>query len=121
MKCCAFEKVEDPKKKALLDKINGIGFALFILMIGGLLLVPEGTLPESTWLIGVGLIMIGGNVARRLNGIGLCHCTGVVGVLLLIAGIVGLFGIEFPVFPILLVIVGISIILGMLSKKKCCE
>jgi len=119
MKCCAFEKIEDPKKRAILDKINGIGFALFILMIGGLLLVPKGTLPETTWLIGIGLIMLGGNVARRLNGIKLCNCTIVLGGLLLIAGILGLYGVAFPVFPILLVIVGVSIILGIIKKKQC--
>ncbi|MFC1589920.1 hypothetical protein ACFL42_00350 [Candidatus Omnitrophota bacterium] len=121
MKCCAFEKIEDPKKKAVLNKINGIGFALFIVIMGGLLLVPKGTLPESSWLIGVGLIMIGGNIARRLNGIGLCGCTSVLGILLLIAGILGLFGIALPVFPILLVVIGVSMILGIISgKKKCC-
>ncbi|MBL7170462.1 MAG: hypothetical protein ISS46_00500 [Candidatus Omnitrophica bacterium] len=32
----------------MLEKINGIGFALFMVMIGTLLLVPKGTLPEST-------------------------------------------------------------------------
>ena len=121
MKCCATEKIEDPKKKVVLDKINSIGFALFIVMIGGLLLVPKGVLPESSWLIGVGLLMIGGNIARRLNGIKLCSCTLVLGILLLIAGILGLYGIALPVFPILLVIFGISIILGLVSKKnKCC-
>lgn len=121
MKCCAFEKIEDPKKKAILDKINGIGVALFIVMIGGLLLIPKGVLPETTWLIGVGLIMVGGNIARRLNDIKSCHCTLVLGILLLIAGILGLFGITFPVFPILLVIFGVSIILGLVSKKKQCN
>jgi len=120
MKCCAFEKINDPKKKALLDKINGIAFALFIVMIGGLLLAPEGMLPESSWLIGVGLIMIGGNITRRLNGIVLCPCSAVLGILLLIAGIVGLYGVSLPVFPILLVIIGVSIILGIVSKKKGC-
>jgi CHASE2 domain-containing sensor protein len=118
MKCCAFEKIEDPKKKAVLNKINGIGFALFLVMIGGLLLVPEGALPESTWLIGLGLIMIGGSVARRLNEIGPCQCTVVMGVLLLIAGVVGLSGAEFPVFPILLIFIGVSIVIGIISKKK---
>lgn len=119
--CCALEKIEDPKKKALLDKINGIGFALFIVMIGALLLMPKGVLPETTWLIGVGLIMIGGNVARRLNGIRICYCTLILGSLLLIAGILALFGITFPVFPILLVIIGVSIVLGIVSKKKQCQ
>lgn len=121
MKCCVSEKIEDPKKKATLDKINGIGFALLIVMIGGLLLIPKGTLPETTWLVGVGLIMIGCNVARRLKGIGLCQCTTVLGILLLIAGILGLFGITFPVFPVLLIIFGISIVIGLISKKKQCN
>lgn len=117
-KCCTFEKIDDPKKKAVLDKINGVGFALFIIMLGGLWLMPEGALPETTWLIGVGLIMIGGNVARHLNGIRLCPCTAVLGVLLLIAGVLGFYGLALPVFPILLIIIGVSIVLGFLSKKK---
>jgi CHASE2 domain-containing sensor protein len=121
VKCCAFEKIEDPKKKAVLDKINGIGLALFVLMIGGLLLMPKGTLPETTWLIGAGVILIGGNVVRRINDIRFCHCTLVLGILLLIGGILGLFGVEFPVFPILLIFIGVSIVLGIISKKKQCD
>jgi len=121
MKCCSTEKIDDPKKKAILDKINGIGLALFVIMIGSLLLVPKGTLPESTWLIGIGLIMVGGNVARRLNGIRLCQCSGVLGVILLIAGVLGLYGVAFPVFPILLIIFGVSIVINLISKKKQCK
>jgi len=121
MKCCAFEKVADPKKKAILDKINGMGFALFIIMIGTLFLMPKGTLPETTWLIGSGIIMLGGNVARRLNGITLCQCTIALGGLLLIAGILGIYGIELPLLPILLVLAGIGIVAGLVSKKKCCK
>jgi hypothetical protein len=80
--------------------------------------MPKGTLPETTWLIGVGLIMIGGNVARCLNGIKLCHCAIVLGILLLITGILGLFSVAFPVFPILLIIIGVSIVFALVSKKK---
>ena len=122
MKCCETEKNDASDKKPTLDKINSIGFALFIVMIGGLLLIPKGTLPESVWLIGVGLILLGCNIAKRFNGIKPCGCSIVLGILLLIAGILGLFGIALPVFPILLVIFGISIILGLVSKKKkCCS
>lgn len=118
MKCCMFEKVEDPKKKAILDKINGIGFALFLVMIGGLLLAPKGMLPESAWLIGAGLIILGGNLARRLNGIRLCGCTIILGILLLVAGICGFYGVEFPFFPVLLILIGVSIVVELVTKKK---
>lgn len=117
-KCCMFEKIDDPKKKAVLDKINGICFALFIIMLGGIWLVPKGTLPETTWLIGLGFIMIGGNIARHLNGIKLCQCTVVLGILLLIAGISGLYGIAFPIFPVLIILIGVGFLVGIISKKK---
>ena len=118
MKCCAFEKIKDPKKKAILDKISGIGFALFVIMLGLLWLLPEAMFPETTWLIGLGLIILGGNVARRANGIRSCHCGLVLGTLFLLAGILGLFGITLPIFPILLVIIGVGVVIGLVSKKK---
>jgi hypothetical protein len=116
-----FEKIEDPKQKALLNRINGIGLAAFLVMIGILWLIPKGTFPETSWLIGLGIIMIGGNVARYLNGIRLCHCTGVLGVILLLAGVCGLFGVKFPIFPVLAILAGIGIVIGIVSKKKCCQ
>ena len=117
-KCCITEKIDDPKKKAIVDKINGIGFALFITMIGGLLLVPKGILPGGTWLIGVGLIMIGSNIARLRNDIRLYHCTLVLGIILLIAGIMSFSYIKIPIFPILLIVIGVSLIRGLIAKKK---
>ena len=117
-KCCFSEKIDDPKKKAIVDKINGIGFALFITMMGGLLLVPKGILPGGTWLVGVGLIMVGSNIARMRNDIRLCHCTLVLGIILLIAGIMSFSYIKIPIFPILLIIIGVSLIRGLIAKKK---
>ncbi len=119
MKCCMTEKLSDPKKKALDDKITAIGWALFFVMIGGLLLMPKGIVPDSAWLIGAGLIMIGANIARRKNGIRLCGCGTGLGAVLLLAGIFGLFGIVFPIIPVLLVLVGVGIIMGIVKKKSC--
>ena len=121
MKCCMFEKIEDPKQKALLNKINGIGLAVFLVMMGVLWMLPEGTLPKSSWVIGLGLIFLGGNIARHLSGIRLCYCTVVLGVVLLIAGVSGLFGVKFPFFPVLAIIVGVGIAIGIISKKKSCQ
>ena len=117
-KCCFSEKIDDPKKKAIVDKINGIGFALFITMMGGLLLVPKGILPGGTWLVGVGLIMVGSNIARMRNDIRLCHCTLVLGIILLIAGIMSFSYIKIPIFPIVLIVIGVCLIRGLIAKKK---
>ena len=120
MKCCMFEKIEDPKQKALVGKINGIGLAAFLVMIGVLWILPKGTLPETTSLIGLGLILMGTSIVRYLNGLGLCHCSVVFGAVLLLMGVCGLYGVELPVIPILLIMLGIGIAFGLLTKKKCC-
>jgi hypothetical protein len=49
-------------RPALDRRLEGIGWALFLIMIGGLGLVPS--VPQGTWLVGTGLIMLGLNVAR---------------------------------------------------------
>jgi len=46
----------ETKEQIVSRRINSIGWALFFVMIGCLWLVPPETLPESTWLIGTGLI-----------------------------------------------------------------
>ena len=59
MNCCTQDKKLDPKKKILNARIDAIGWALFFIMIGILLLMPEGRIPETSCLIGAGLIMLG--------------------------------------------------------------
>jgi hypothetical protein len=92
-------------------RLDGIGWALFLIMIGGLWLMPEGTVPEGTWLIGVGLIMLGISAIRSLNGINVNWFTVILGVIALASGVSGFFGVNLPWFPILLILVGASIIL----------
>lgn len=105
---------EDAETMALKRRLDGIGWALFLIMIGGLWLMPEGTVPEGTWLIGVGLIMLGISAVRSLNGIKVSWFTVVLGVIALASGASGFFGVNLPWFPILLVLVGASIILEQL-------
>lgn len=67
-------------------------------------------MPEGTWLIGIGLIMLGLNVARRLNDIEPSGFTIVLGVIALLAGTGDFLGVDLPVFPILLILLGAQII-----------
>ena len=121
MKCCAAEKIADPKQKALLTKINRLALAAFLVMIGVLFLLPEGALPESSWVIGLGLILIAGNITRYLYGLGLCPCFTVLGVILVVAGGFGLFGVDFPIFPVLAILAGFGIAVRVVSGKTCCS
>lgn len=79
-------------------------------------MVPAGTVPESTWLIGVGLILLGLNGVRYLSGLKMAWITVVLGVVALLTGAAGSVGVELPIFPIILVIIGISIIYDVLTK-----
>ena len=104
------------KEQIIGKRIDAIGWALFFIMIGGIGLAPKESVPEGAWLIGVGLIMLGGNAARYLNGLKVVGFTIVLGLIALGIGLSIMLGLDLPVFPILLVIVGLSIILRPLLK-----
>ena len=104
------------KEQIIGKRIDAIGWALFFIMIGGIGLAPKESVPEGAWLIGVGLIMLGGNAARHLNGLKVVGFTIVLGLIALGIGLSIMLGLDLPVFPILLVIVGLSIILRPLLK-----
>ncbi|MGD8539624.1 MAG: hypothetical protein PVI66_12990 [Candidatus Aminicenantes bacterium] len=109
---------QDLKKNVLDKRLDSIGWALFLIMIGGLWLAPEGTVPEGTWLIGTGIIILGLMAVRYLNGIRLSGFWLVLGIAALAFGISSVFGLNIPVLPILIIIIGLNIILKPLIQKK---
>ena len=110
--------VEETRKQTIAKRIDGVGWALFFIMIGGIGLVPPENVHKSAWLIGVGAIMLGGNLARYIYGIKLAGFTLFLGILALGSGLCDLYGISLPLFPILLVLVGLAIVLGIFSNQK---
>lgn len=106
------------QKKALDKRLDAIGWGLFLIMIGGLWLAPDGTVPEGAWLIGVGVIILGLMAIRYLYGIKVNPFWLVLGIIALAFGISSVFGLNIPVLPILLIIIGVNIILKPLLKKK---
>lgn len=112
------QEIRDPKKKALDQRLDALGWGLFLIMIGGLWLAPEGWVPEGTWLIGTGIIILGLMLIRYVNGIRVNGFWLVVGLIALGFGMSDVFGLDVPVFPILLIIIGIHILLKPLLKKN---
>ena len=73
-------------------------------------------LPEGTGVIGIGLILLGLNAARWLNGMPTSAFTTTLGILALVWGGLELAGLvlhlpfELPVFAILLIVLGVILL-----------
>ena len=102
-------------RPALDRQLEGIGWALFLLMIGGIGFLQS--VPQGTWLVGTGLIMLGLNIARYLKGIRVSHFTIVIGILALLLGIGGITGLNVPFFPVLLILIGADILIKIAVRN----
>jgi len=98
-------------------RLEETGWALFLIMIGALLLLPEGLVPDGTWLVGTGLIMIGMNVVRHLHGLRVSGFTAVLGLVALAVGVSAIAAVDLPVFPILLVAIGAHIVYNVTKRN----
>jgi hypothetical protein len=103
---------------AVSRRLDELAWALFLILIGAIWLLPAGTVPEGTWLVGAGLILLGINAVRSLKGVKMSGFAIVLGVLALVAGLGHLAGVKVPVFAILFIIIGASIILRPLFAKR---
>ncbi len=112
------ENVHDMDKQALNKRLESMGWALFLIMLGCTGLVPSNIVPQGVWSIGVGVILLGLNAARYANGIRMSGFTVVLGLLAVLTGIAEFFGADLPIFAILLIIVGASMILRPWFEKN---
>lgn len=99
-------------------KLEEMAWAMFLIMIGVLWLLPDGKISPHTWLIGAGLIMLGMNFARYFLGIRMSGFTVFLGTVALVAGISGMYALNLPIFSALLIVVGLSLLLRALFKKR---
>ncbi|MFN8597407.1 MAG: hypothetical protein U0559_14645 [Anaerolineae bacterium] len=98
--------VQNPEKAALNKRLESIGWGLFLIMLGGFALVPEQTIPKGLWSIGVGVIMLGLNVARYMNKIRMSGFTTFLGILSIIGGVLELVGVKDVGGAIILIVLG---------------
>jgi hypothetical protein len=101
---------------------EAIGWGALLIWWGITELVTS--LPDGTGLIGIGLILIGVNVARSLNGVTVSRFSTTLGILALVWGGLELVGVllslpfEIPVFAILLIVLGVIILAPELTEKR---
>ena len=95
--------------QSLNRKLEAIGWGAFFIWWGVTELFPS--LPEGLGAVGIGLILLGLNAARSLNGIPISSFTTALGVLALVLGgleLVPVFSLPFelPVFALFLIVLG---------------
>jgi len=105
-------------QRAVGKRLDELAWALFLILIGAIWLLPAGTVPEGTWLVGAGLILLGINAARYFRGIQMNGFAIALGALALVAGLGRFAGVKVPVFAILFILMGASIILRQLVAKQ---
>ena len=105
------QMVVDPQKAALNKRLETVAWGCFLILLGGFMFVPKEIIRGGWWSIGVGLIMLGLNAARYVNGLKMSGFTTFLGILSVIGGALDLFGMEGIDGAILIIVLGAYLIL----------
>jgi hypothetical protein len=105
-----------PGRRELNQRLETISWGLFLIMLGGFALLKS--VPEGTWLIGAGVIMLGLNAVRLALGIRVSWFTVIVGTVALLSGLGSVYGVNIPVGPLLIILIGLAIIVRALDRSR---
>jgi hypothetical protein len=112
------EVIIDPDKAALNKRLESICWGLFLIMLGGFMFVPHEIIKGGWWSVGIGLIMLGLNVARYFNQIRMSSFTTFLGILSLISGIAQLLGWTFLEDALFFLLLGAFLLIRPLFDKR---
>ncbi len=108
---------ENARKGALSRRLEGVGWGVLLIATGAIWLLPAGQVPRGSWLIAVGLILLGLNAIRYAYALSVSGFSLVVGILALLAGLGDFYGVKLPLFPVALIVVGACLLLKRLFAK----
>lgn len=97
------------------SRLDAVGWGLFFVMSGVVLLVPG--LPDGTWLMGVGAILVGFSAARSLLGLPVSGFATILGIVLVASGMGTIAGLAVPWFSLLLVLCGLALVVSELVRR----
>jgi len=98
--------------KDLAGRLETAGWGLFFIWIAIAFVADVG---NGVGLLGVAVIILGGQVARKSMGVHLEGFWLVVGVLFLLGALWELFAVELPLVPIVLGLAGVVLVLSALG------
>ena len=107
---------EDPRKLSLDRRLAVSFWGLLFILTGAIWLFPQ-QVPEGSWLVGVGLILLALNFTRYVKGIPVRVLATILGGVALALGLAQLAGANLPLVPLALIVVGASIIFELFPAR----
>jgi hypothetical protein len=108
----------DPGKAAVNKRLETMAWGAFLIMLGGFMFVPQEIIKGGWWSIGVGLIFLGLNAARYLNGLRMSGFTTFLGILSVAGGVLDLVGMPGVNGAVLLIVLGGYLLLKPYFEKR---
>lgn len=106
----------ETRSRGIAGRLDAIGWGAFFIWVGVALLADVGWGPA---LLGIGLITLGGQLARWLYGLPLEGFWLVVGSAFMLGGVWQLLDVTLPLLPVLLVLAGAALVLtATLSRRR---
>lgn len=104
-----FHEHSDPSVRG--RRIDATSWGLLLLMTGILLLLPGHAVPEGTWLILAGTILLAASAVRYATHLRPSAFIVALGLLAIAAGASAIAGVNLPLFAVFLVLLGASVML----------
>lgn len=97
-------------------RLDNFGWGAILLLTGSMWLVPKGLIPDGSWLMCVGFILLGLNAYRYSFRKECNFCSLVMGVLALLAGVGAILHVNLPLLGIALIVIGVVALLSQLKE-----
>jgi hypothetical protein len=108
------EEPEKKERKRLSKKLDAIGWSLLFIWIGLVLITGFET---GVMLLGIGLIILGGQAGRKYFQLKVEKFWLIVGLLFLGGGLWGISGLNAPFAAVVLILAGVLILFSTLRKQ----
>lgn len=109
------QRVRGSAAAALGDRVDTLGWGLLFVVVGVISLIPA--MPDGAWLIGAGLVILIFGGGRALLGLPIRGTAVVVGIVALSAGVFTVLRLDEAIGPVVLVVLGLSVIVGSLVRS----
>ena len=114
-KSTVIEEQKTPEVKGSAEKITAAGWGFFFIWIGVAYIFK---LDVGVGLLGVGIITLGGQMARKSAKLKFEGFWIIVGLLFFMGGLWEVFKPNIPLVPILLIAAGLTLLLSTTLKKR---
>jgi hypothetical protein len=100
--------------------LTTVAWGLFFILLGGAWIYGETYHIDTGTIIalGVGLILIGLNLARSSMGVKMSKFSLGIGILALLIGLARYYGMKLDIFPLIIILIGLFVIAEAIARRK---